>query len=150
MAQQTRSSHPILSCTDGIATGGTDVLLLVGRVLIASVFVFTAGTGSPNVGYVTSLGFPSPAFWSVFAQTCEWIISISLILGVGTRYGALLGLLYVIVASVIAHRYWQYPAAQQTVQYIFLTKNFAIAGGLVLAFATGAGRFSIDRVLAER
>jgi putative oxidoreductase len=150
MAQTTRSSHPILSCTDGIATGGYDALLLAGRVLIAAVFVFTAGTGSPNVGYLTSLGFPAPAFWSVFAQTCEWIISLSLILGVGTRYGALLGLLYVIIASVVAHRYWQFPPAQQGVQYIFLTKNFAIAGGLILAFAIGPGRLSIDRMLAQR
>ena len=147
--QKTRSSHPLLSCTDGIAAA-SDPLLLVGRVLIAAVFVLTAGTGSPNVGYLTSLGLPMPAFWSALAIAVEWIISVSLILGLATRYGALLGLLYVIVASVIAHRYWQYPQAQQTVQYIFLTKNLAIAGGLVLMFVTGAGRLSVDRMLAER
>ena len=36
-----RSSHPLLSCTDGIATGMTDTLLLVGRLLIAAVFLMT-------------------------------------------------------------------------------------------------------------
>ena len=38
-----------------------------------------------------------------------------------------------IVATATAHRYWQYPAAQQGVQYIFFTKNLAIFGGLLLA-----------------
>jgi putative oxidoreductase len=144
-----RSSHPLLSHADDIAAS-SDRLLLVGRVLVASVFVFTVGTGSPNVGYLTSLGMPAPAFWSLLAIAVEWIISVSLILGLATRYGALLGLLYVIIASVLAHRYWQYPDAQQTVQYIFLTKNLAIAGGLVLAFVAGPGRWSVDRILAER
>jgi hypothetical protein len=30
----------------------------------------------------------------------------------------------------------------QLVQYTFLIKNLAAAGGLILLFATGAGRFS--------
>jgi putative oxidoreductase len=62
----------------------------------------------------------------------------------------LLGLLFVIIATVSAHRYWTYPQAQQGVQWIFLTKNLAIAGGLIVLFVTGAGRFSIDQMLAGR
>lgn len=147
--QTTRSSHPLLSCADQYAVAG-DPLLLFGRVLIAALFLFTVGTGSPNVGYLASLGVPAAGLFSVLAQAIEWLIVISLILGLGTRYGALLGLAYVVIASVLAHRYWEFPAAQQTVQYIFLTKNFAIAGGLVMVFATGAGRLSVDRMLAER
>jgi putative oxidoreductase len=147
--QETRSSHPILSLTDNVAAA-TDPLLLIARVLIAAVFVLTAGTGSPNPGYLTSLGVSPAAFWSPLAIAAEWVVSLSLILGIGTRYGALLGLAYVVVASAIAHRYWQYPPAQQTVQYIFLTKNLAIAGGLVQVFVTGAGRLSLDRMLSRR
>jgi putative oxidoreductase len=142
--QTTGSAHPILSYADGAAAGTADAVLLVGRILLASVFVLTAWGGSPNVGYLTSLGYPMPAFWSVVAIVSEWIIGVTLVLGLGTRYGTLLAIIYVIVASVTAHRYWQFPAAQQTVQYIFLTKNFSILGGLLLLFVTGAGRFSID------
>ena len=145
-----RSSHPLLSYTDDLASGMTDWLLLLGRVLIAALFFLTAWFGSPNVGYLTSLGYPSPGVMSPLAITVEFVIIVSLVLGLATRYGALLGLLFVIVATVSAHRYWGYPAAQQGVQYIFLTKNLAIAGGLLLLFATGGGRYSLDRILAER
>jgi uncharacterized membrane protein YphA (DoxX/SURF4 family) len=33
------------------------------------------------------------------------------------------------------------------VQWIFLTKNFAALGGLLLVFAFGAGRYSLDAKL---
>jgi len=128
----------------------SDALLLLGRLLIAALFFLTAWFGSPNVGYLTSLGYPNPELMSVLAITVEFIIIVSLVLGVATRYGALLGLLFVIVASVTAHRYWNFPQPQQLVQYIFLTKNLAIAGGLILLFATGPGRYSIDRMLSDK
>jgi len=145
-----RSSHPLLSCADGIATGMSDLLLLVGRVLIACVFLMTVWTGSPNTGYLTSINFVYPEMMGLLARTVEWIIVVTMILGLGTRYSALLGLLFVIVATVTAHRYWGYPQAAQLVQYIFLTKNLAIAGGTIVLFVTGGGRFSVDNTLASK
>lgn len=142
-----RSSHPILSHADGIASGMTDTLLLVGRVLVAGVFLMTVWIGSPNVGYLKSINFISPELMSPLALAVEWIVTVSLILGIGTRYGALLGLAFVIVATVSAHRYWGYPQAAQLVNYIFLTKNVSIIGGLVVLFVTGGGRFSVDEKL---
>jgi putative oxidoreductase len=144
------SSYPLLSHTDTVAATMTDPILLVGRILIASVFVLTAWGGSPNVGYITALGLPSPGFWSVLAIAVEWVIGATLVLGVATRYGAILAMLYVVIATVLAHRYWQYPAPQQTVQYIFGTKNLAILGGALILFVTGAGRLSIDSMLARK
>ena len=144
-----RSSHPLLSCTDGIATGMTDTLLLIGRILVAGVFLMTVWVGSPNVGYLTSINFVSPGIMSPIALAIEWVIVVSLILGIGTRYGALLGLAFAIVATVSAHRYWGYPQAAQVVQYIFLTKNVSIIGGLIILFVTGAGRFSVDNSLSS-
>ena len=85
---------------------------------------------------------------SVLAHVVEWIVVISLILGIGARYGALLGLAFVVIAFLTAHLYWQYPAAAQTLQYVFLSKDLAIAGGLLVLFVTGAGRYSVDNALA--
>jgi putative oxidoreductase len=143
-----RSSHRLLSRADGLAQS-SDALLLVGRILIASVFALTAWGGSPNPGYLGSLGLSNPIYWSWVAIAVEVVISITLILGVATRYGVLLTMLYVIVATVLAHRYWQYPAAAQGVQYIFLTKNLAIFGGLFVLFVTGAGKYSVDEQLRK-
>jgi putative oxidoreductase len=146
----TRSSHPLLSHADGIATGMSDVLLLVGRVLIACVFLMTVWTGSPNVGYLTSINFISPEIMSPLGRIVEWIIVVSLILGIGTRYGALLGVVFVVIALVAAHLYWQFPAAAQGLQFIFLSKDLTIVGGLIVLFVTGAGSISVDNMLASK
>ena len=127
----------------------TDTLLLIGRVLIAAMFLLTVWFGSPNVGYLTSINFISPDIMSPLARIVEWIIVVSLVLGVGTRYGALLGLLFIVIATVAAHRWWGYPQAAQLVQYTFLTKNLAAAGGLIVLFVTGGGAISVDRFLAK-
>jgi putative oxidoreductase len=60
---------------------------------------------------------------------------------------ALLGLAFVIVATVTAHRYWDIRRPPQLVNYIFLTKNLAIASGLLVLFVSGGGRFSVDEKL---
>jgi putative oxidoreductase len=146
----TRSSHPLLSCTDGVATGLTDILLLIGRLLIAAVFLMTVWTGGPAAAYLKSLSYPSPEMMSVLAHVVEWIVVVSLVLGLGTRYGALLGLAFVVIAFVTAHRYWEFPAAAQNLQYVFLSKDLAIAGGLLALFVTGGGRFSVDSILARK
>ncbi len=145
----TRSSHPLLSCTDGIATGMTDFWLLIGRVLIAVLFLMTVWTGGPAAAYLKSLNYPAPEFMSVLAHVVEWIVVLSLIFGIGTRYGALLGFVFVVIAFATAHRYWEFPDAAQNLQYVFLSKDLAIAGGLLVLFVTGAGRFSIDNILSS-
>jgi putative oxidoreductase len=144
------SSHPLLSYTDGIAAGTRDVLLLIGRVLMAAVFLMTVTTGGPSAAYLKSINFVAPEFMSTFAHIVEWIIVVSLILGVGARYGALLAFAFVVIALVTAHLYWQFPAAAQTLQYVFLSKDLAIAGGALALFVTGAGRLSVDNVLARK
>ena len=144
-----RSSHPLLSCTDELATSLTDTLLLIGRVLIAILFLMTVWTGGPAAAYLKSINYPAPDFMSVLAHVLEWIIVLSLILGIGTRYGALLGFVFVVIAFATAHRYWEFPEAAQNLQRVFLSKDLAIAGGLLVLFVTGAGRFSIDSKLSS-
>src|ERR1700758_2364783 len=110
-----KSAGHALSRLDGLATGMSDLWLLIGRLLLAAVFLLTVVTSSPNAGYLTSLHYPAPDFWSMVAIAAEWIISITLILGVATRYGVALALIYTIIAVATAHRYWEYPQAQQGV-----------------------------------
>jgi putative oxidoreductase len=93
---------------------------------------------------------PAPEFFAWLGTGIEIVGCLALILGVATRYGALLLLLFVIVTTAIAHRYWEYPAAGQAAQYNNFIKNLAIMGGLVLLSVTGAGRFSIDGWLRKR
>ena len=91
-----------------------------------------------------------PDLMSLLAHVVEWIIIVTLVLGVATRYGALLAFVFVVIAFVTAHLYWQFPQAAQGLQYIFLSKDLAIAGGALVLFVTGAGRFSVDNMLAKK
>jgi putative oxidoreductase len=141
------SSHPLLALTDGIATRAADPILLAGRVLLAVLFLMTVWSGGPSADYLKSLGYPAPAVMSTLAHVVEWIIVVSLLFGVGTRYGALLAIGFVVIAFATAHRYWEFPQAAQTMQYTLLSKDLAITGGLLLLFVTGAGRLSVDERL---
>jgi putative oxidoreductase len=55
-----------------------------------------------------------------------------------------------LLATAIAHHYWSYPASAQDEQYYSFVKNVAIMGGALYAFVIGAGRYSLDAVLAKR
>jgi len=155
--QSTESSHPVLSHADSVAATTADAFLLIGRVLIGWLFlVSSAGIGGKLwnhagfVGYLKNLGVPAPEFWSWIGSLVEFVIGAALILGVGTRYAALLCALFLICATALAHRYWEYPAAQMGNQYNHFLKNVAVFGGALLIFAAGPGRFSVDRMLSNK
>ena len=63
---------------------------------------------------------------------------------------ALLAFAFVVIALVTAHLYWQFPAAAQTLQYAFLSKDLSIAGGTLALFVAGGGRFSVEHMLAGK
>jgi putative oxidoreductase len=102
------------------------------------------------VAYLTSINFVAPEFMSVLAHVVEWVVVITLVLGLATRYGALLAFAFVVIALLTAHLYWQYPEAAQGLQYALLSKDIAIAGGLLVLFVTGGGRYSVDRKLSGK
>ena len=154
MATSGSTSHPSLSHADNIATTSSDFLVLVGRVFLGWLML-ASGYGkltgiAGTTAYFTSLGMSPPGLWAWFAAFAEVILGAALILGFATRYAALASFLWVLVATAIAHRYWTYPAAQQAGQYNNWLKNIAIMGGMLYAFVTGAGRYSLDAVLAKR
>jgi putative oxidoreductase len=122
----------------------SDIILLAARLLLAAVFLMTVWGGGPSAAYLTSINYVAPAFMSQLAHVVEWIVIVSLVLGIGTRYGALLGFAFVVIAFVTAHRYWGYPEAAQALQFQLLSKDVAIAGGLLALFVAGGGRLAAD------
>src|SRR4029079_8846011 len=149
--QSSESSHPLLSCTDSMAANSTDVVLLVGRVLLGWLFLSSSWGKLGNIagfeGYLTALKAPGIMSW--IGAWVEFLIGATLILGIGTRYAALLCALFLIVATALAHRYWDYPPAQMAAQQNNFVKNLASLGSALLLFVTGPGRFSIDRLLSK-
>jgi putative oxidoreductase len=148
----TNSTHPHLSYTDGIAASTADLLLLLGRILLGWLFLKAGWDKVMNIagftGYLTNLKVPTVFAWP--AAISEVVIGVALILGLATRYAALFTIVYVAIAILVAHRYWEYPAAQQGNQFNHFQKNLAIIGGSLVLFVTGAGRFSLDAILGKR
>ncbi len=123
-------------------------LSLIGRLLLAWLFL-PAGISkisgfAGTVGYVASAGMPMPQVSTALALVIEVVGGLALVLGVGTRWAALVLALFTLVASFFFHNFWAVPADQQMVQTLLFYKNVAIVGGLLTLAAWGAGAWSID------
>jgi len=124
-------------------------LLLIGRVLIAALFLIAGirkviGYAGP-VGYLAKLGFPAGEVFAVIAIVIEIGAALMLIIGWRTRWAAWLLILFVAIATVAAHRFWEFPAAQYVNQMNHFLKNIAIIGGLLFIASFGPGRLSVDK-----
>ena len=131
------------------ASTSQDVLALVGRVLIALLFV-PAGFGkltgfAGTVGYIGSVGLPLPQVAAAIAVLVELGVGLAFLVGYKTRAAAIVLALFTVAASVFFHNYWAMPADKAFVNQLMFFKNIAIAGGLLAFVGFGAGRFSIDR-----
>jgi putative oxidoreductase len=132
-----------------IAPAYNPVLPLAGRLLMAMIFLVAgirkvlgfAGT----VGYFTKLGFPMPEAFAVIAIVIEIGGALALIIGWRTRWVAWLLILFVAIATAMAHRFWEFDAAQFNNQLNHFLKNIALIGGLLFVAAFGPGRASVDK-----
>ena len=115
---------------------------LIGRILIAALFLM-AGLGkladvSGFAGYLTTGGLPAFLAWPSIAF--EILLGLALLVGYQTRIMALLGVAFCVLVAVLFH----FQPADQLQMTMFL-KNLAIAGGLLMYFAHGAGAVAIDK-----
>lgn len=131
------------------ASPAQDALALIGRVLIALLFV-PAGFGklmgfAGTVGYIGSVGLPLPQAGAVIAIVVELVVGLMFLVGYKTRIAAIVLAVFTVAASIFFHNYWALPADKAFVNQLMFFKNIAIAGGLLAFAAFGAGRFSIDK-----
>lgn len=125
-----------------------DTLALIGRVLIAWLFV-PAGWAkiagfAGTAGYIASKGVPLPEVAAAIGVAAELGLGLLVLVGWQARWAALGLGLFTVIISFVFHNYWAVEAAQQMMQKQNFTKNLAIAGGLFVIAAFGAGRFSLD------
>ncbi len=147
-------SPTMFAATDAYSNRGGDALVLVARLLIGWLFLdygwmkLMGHEGS--VRYLTGLHVPAPELMYWLVVLAELGIGVALILGIATRYASLFTFVYLIIATAIAHRYWEVPPAAVGAQYANFCKNLAIMGGTLLLYVLGAGRFSLDAWLRRR
>ncbi len=121
-----------------------DLAALAGRILIAILFI-PAGWGkisgfAGTAGYIASKGLPLPEVGAAIAIVVELIGGLMLLVGFKTRWAAAALFLFLIPTLVFFHPFWADPS-----QATSFWKNVGIMGGLLYAWAFGAGRLSVDR-----
>lgn len=138
-----------MNTTASVTTGYNPVLPLVGRILIGALFL-TAGIRKAmffagSAGYFAKLGFPAAEAMTVLSIVIEVGGALLLIIGWRTRWVAWLLTLFVVIATAMAHRFWEFDAAQYANQMNHFLKNIAIIGGLLFVAAFGPGPSSVDK-----
>ena len=147
------SSHPALSCTDSLAASTQDFILLCARILLGWIFIRSGYGKMFNIPAVAATFPPRgiPEFMAYISVPVEFFGGIALLLGFATRYVAILLGLFVVIATLTSHRYWQFAdAAARRAQDSSFWKNAAILGGFFCLFVTGGGRLSLDHWLRRR
>jgi putative oxidoreductase len=123
-------------------------MLLLARLMLASLFL-VAGIRkllgvAAAAGYLTKLGFPMPEVMVWVAIVIEIGGALLLILGWQTRRVAWLLILFVAIATAMAHRFWEFDAAQYNNQLNHFLKNLAVIGGFLYVAVFGPGTISVD------
>lgn len=120
-----------------------NVLPLVGRVLMAAIFVIGSfgkiAAPEGTQGYIASVGLPLPLLSYIAAIVVELGGGVLLIVGYRTRLVAAVLAVFSIATGLIFH----HALGDQNQLFHFL-KNLAMAGGLLQVVAYGAGAFSLD------
>jgi putative oxidoreductase len=138
---------PTINTTNS-PNGSSDILALIGRLLLAFFFV-PAGWGkivgfAGTVGYIQSKGVPLPEVCAAIAVAAEFGLGLLLLVGFKARWAALGLAIFTAVITPIFHNFWAVPEAQHMMQKMNFDKNMAIIGGLLAFAAWGAGRLSLD------
>ncbi|MFL9960141.1 DoxX family protein [Paraburkholderia sediminicola] len=130
-------------------------IIFIARIALAVLFLWSGVMKllgyAGFVGYLHSKGVPFVQVAAPIATAIEALGGVLLIVGFKVRPLALLMAVYTVAAAVLGHDFWNVAdAALQRDMVIHFWKNIGIAGGFLLLFVTGAGRFSVDGARAPR
>jgi putative oxidoreductase len=119
----------------------TDAAKLVGRILLALMFVMGGyskiGGYAGTQSYMAAQGVPGILLPAVILL--ELVGGLMIVVGFKTRLVALALFGFTIIATILFH------SAPDRMQQLLFMKNLAVAGGFLVLFAAGPGRWSLDR-----
>jgi putative oxidoreductase len=125
------------------------ILAVIGRLMLAAIFLLSAvgklGNFNGTAGMMAQKGVPAAQVMLVGAIAFEVAGSLSIVLGYRPRIGAILLLVFLVLATCYFHDFWRIadPKEKQD-QMIQFLKNLAIMGAMVLIIANGTGPMSLD------
>jgi putative oxidoreductase len=130
-------------------------LAVLGRLLLCTIFFMAAvGNKIPHFGEVAkvmeSAGIPAPEFMLVGAIVFLIVGSLSVIVGYKARIGAVLLLIFLVLATYYFHAFWKLEGHLQQEQMIQFMKNLSMMGAMLFIMANGPGPMSVDTFLEKR
>ncbi|MBO0763225.1 MAG: DoxX family protein [Hyphomicrobiaceae bacterium] len=124
-----------------------DTALLLGRLLMASLFLPSGINKAMGFGgfaqRLAEQGLPYEQAVAAVGIALEILLPIALIVGIFPRITALLLIVFVIAATGIGHRFWEFAEPARRGQEINFYKNVALIGGLLFYYVSGPGAWSI-------
>ena len=120
------------------------IVEILGRILLSAIFLIN-GIGKifnyeGTIQYMEN--FDVPGYLIIPAITVEILFPILLIVGYYTKFSALVLSLFTLALAVIFHTDFS-----NQMQLMSFLKNIAIAGGFLIIFVYGPGKYSLDHKL---
>ena len=132
-----------------VSANVADAAALIARILLAVIFIKSGwgkiGGFDQTAAMMASKGLPMAQVLLVVTIAIEFGAGILLVIGYQARWAALAFALWLVPVTLVFHKFWDIPADQVQNQSINFFKNVAILGGMLMVFAFGPGRYSLDR-----
>ena len=120
------------------------VIQVLGRIFLSTIFLIEGMNKIFNyestIEYMEN--FNVPEYLAIPAIIVEILFPLLLIVGYQTKISALALAIFTLTTALIFHTDFT-----NQMQLISFLKNFAIAGGFLIIFVNGAGKYSIDHKL---
>ena len=117
------------------------VIDVLGRIFLSTIFLIEGASKIFNyeetIQYMEN--FSVPGYLAIPAIILEILFPLLLIIGYQTKIAALVMMIFTIVVAIIFHTNFD-----DQMQFITFFKDIAIAGGFIIIFVNGAGKFSVD------
>jgi putative oxidoreductase len=132
----------------GIMSNQNDVLCLVGRILLALMFL-VGGIDKimgfdGNVKYAQTNGVPMANIAVYVAIAIELGMGLLLVAGFQTRLAAIVLTIFILSTLFFFHQYWNMEGGPRGINRVIFFKNVAVIGGMLMLMVAGPGRYSVD------
>jgi len=134
----------------------SDVFSLISRIALSAVFIVYGWLKFANVDSILGnpgtkkfmelvAGGAAPPTWlGYLIAAIEFLGGIAILLGIKTRWVAAAFVVWIIIATGLAHEFWLMEGPARAANQANFYKNLAIIGGYLLLAIHGGGRYSVD------
>ena len=131
----------------------TGITSVAGRIMLAAIFLLSAiGNKIPHfnqtIDYMNAHVVPYPSISLVGAIAFLIVGSLLIIAGFQARVGAMLLMVFLVLATYYFHDFWTHnsDSPEYQAQMIQFMKNLGLAGAMVFLICNGPGEGSLDRI----